>query len=76
MGYNKAENPWLNVNTKINEYTDVPKWVKLDYYENYNCIDRLIIVAARNKYDKSGWKQHRYVTIKNYVIDFDNMIQV
>ncbi len=70
MGYNIAQNPWLKVFNKISEYTDEPKWIELDYYENYYCIDRLIIVVAKNKYEKSGYKENRYVKIKNYVIDF------
>lgn len=42
--------------------TGNPLWVKNKFYSNYKCIERLLIVAARNKYIHSGNKEElRYI---------------
>lgn len=45
VGFNKAVKPWSNNNTKI--INGEPKWVACGFYEQYKCIERMIILAAR-----------------------------
>ena len=52
VGYNSSANAWSENSRKILNLT--PKWVELGFYQEYKCIERLIIVAFKNKYDKSG----------------------
>ena len=59
VGCNNSTNPWSENNKKI--LNGEPKWVSSGFYQQYKCIERLIIVASKNKYDKSGKaKEFRY----------------
>ena len=50
VGFNRATNPWNPEILEIDQITKKPKWV-LKYFKLYRCIDRLIIIASRDKYN-------------------------
>ena len=62
VGFNSYKDPWNKTLLKINKDNGYPFWVKKfkngkwlkNYYENYKCIDKLIIIAAKNRYELSG----------------------
>ena len=64
IGFNTYLDPWNKFMIEIDPKTGYAKWVfkiingKLvpNYMDNYKCIDKLIILAQRNKYIKSGFK--------------------
>ena len=56
------KNPFGQNSLKKDGLTGNPLWVKNKFYSNYKCIERLLIVAARNKYIHSGNKEElRYI---------------
>lgn len=75
MRYNTYHNPWENSIIK-NDKNGCPKWSK-KHFDEYDSIDKLIIIAQRNRYIWSQ-KNNKFRKIYiggGYMIDFKLNIQ-
>ena len=54
VGYNSSEeiDPWHTSFNEIRGDNIFPSWF-YEFYKSYNCIERLIILAQRNRYFRS-----------------------
>ena len=72
VGYNSCNDhdPMDPSLEEVKEGSIFPEWVN-KYYKNYKCIDRLTILAQRNRYIKSGSiDKERFLYIEGgYIVD-------
>jgi len=76
VGFNSCKDidPWDQSLLEIKE--GFPAWF-YKYFNGYNCTDRLIIQAQKNRYQKYGYnKKYRFMYIGGgYMIDLKQNIQ-